>query len=156
MEPKRKIRAIVGRLEGSKMNTSDAIRELALFEGEFGDLSRDLGQKGDAAYLLVRDPQQPGRWAAIATPGDRWVSLEVAGGYSIDQFEQDVTDEDMRRTIKKYVQVALAYFRDSPAPARARLTGRSSLRVETESGDVVLRKSLADDLRDLLRRRRSS
>ena len=119
-------------------------------------MSTEVGLRGDAVYLRVAEPSREDDWAVISSPGDRWFSLEVAGGYSLDHFEEETSDRDARRILEEHGRVAHAYLRSRPAPTPVGRCGRSALTVEAESGPVVLRKSLAGDVRDLLRWRRQS
>jgi hypothetical protein len=85
------------------MELLDSLRPAAI------GLSSEIGYRGGAAFLRMWQSSRPGRWAVIWTPGDRWFSLEVDGGYALDHFEEDTPDEGARQLLSKYVDVALAY-----------------------------------------------
>ncbi|MGN6239875.1 MAG: hypothetical protein ACTHNI_09025 [Cellulosimicrobium cellulans] len=116
------------------------------------DLSVALGRRGDAAFLRLSDPSGEDCWAVVWSPGDRWFSIEIVGGYSLDHFEEETPDDEARHILDEYVGVALAYLRTRPVPTR-RGRGRPTLTVQTGSGAVVLRRSLQADLAGLFRRR---
>jgi hypothetical protein len=134
------------------MRSSEVEDVLRRSAQDVGDLSVTLGRRGDAAFLRLSDPSREDCWAVVWSPGDRWFSIEVVGGYSLDHFEEETPDHEVRRILNAYVGVALAYLRTRPMPTR-RGRGGSTLTVQTGSGAVVLRRSLMADLAGLFRRR---
>ncbi len=134
------------------MRTSEVEDILRRSAHDVGDLSVALGRRGDAAFLRLSDPSREDCWAVVWSPGDRWFSIEVVGGYSLDHFEEETPDGEVRRILDEYVGVALAYLRTRPVAYR-RARGGSTLTVQTGSGAVVLRRSLGAALAGLFRRR---
>jgi hypothetical protein len=117
----------------------------------------EIGRRRDAAYLRMADESEQGRWAVVATPGDRWVFIEVNGGFSLDRFDEDIEDDELRALIAQFVEIGVAYLNGTTSGGT--LNGRAFpvLTVATDRGSFELRRSLARDLRELFRfpRRRS-
>jgi hypothetical protein len=132
------------------MDVLDSIRV------EASDVVAEVSQRGDAAVLHLSTPGRPGRWAVVSTPGDRWFSLEVDGGYSLDHFEEETSDDDARRLLRLYTSIGLDYLRQAPTPARTSPLSTPTVVVTTGTGDVVLRRSLSKSLQSLLRLGRRS
>lgn len=116
---------------------------------ESSEISSDFGQRGDAAYLRMWKVTQPERWAVVSSPGDRWFSLDVDGGFSLDYFEEDTPNDEVSRLLHRYVDLALQYLRDGATPYRTGKLGFPSLKMSTYEGAVVLRRSLVTNLKSL-------
>ena len=91
----------------------------------------------------------PERFAVVNSPGDRWFSLDVDGGFSLDHFEEDTPDDDVAQIFRRYIDVGLEYLRQNPSPTRTRLLRLRVINVSSGEGDVVLRRSVAYHLKDL-------
>lgn len=113
----------------------------------------EVGVKGDAAYLHVVGQAYPERWGVVSSPGDRWFSVEIDGGFSLDHFEEETSDIDAAALLQAYVEIALAYL-DNGAKHDRKRSVFPVARVATGSGVVELRRSLAANLRHLMRGRR--
>ncbi len=88
----------------------------------------------------------------LSTPGDRWVSLDIDGGYSVDHFEEGTSDADVVQMIDLYVEAALAYLRGEVEVSPGRVLALRTVAVRTSEGRLVLRRSLAGVLKALVRR----
>jgi len=115
------------------------------------EASSEIGQRGDAAYLRMESTSDPERWAVVWSPGDRWFSLDVDGGFSLDHFEEDTPDSDVHRILQEYIEVGLRYLREGATPITSRRLGLPALKISTAQGDVVLRRSLVADLKSIFR-----
>lgn len=132
------------------MDVRGALEFLSSIRPDAVDLSSEIGDRDRAAFLRVWQPSRPDRWAVVWTPGDRWFSVDVEGGYSLDHFEDDTPDEDVRELLSRYVDVALAYVRGDMMPER---TGRFRVpvvKVPIDGGLVELRLSLLKGFRAAL------
>lgn len=115
------------------------------------DQTVELGTRGDVAFLRLAAGARPGRWAVVSTPGDRWFSLEVDGGFSLDYFEEDTSHEDVRAIMARYVDYALRYLAGTGVHSKCSLLGIPELELATESESVRLRRSLGAQIRTLAR-----
>jgi hypothetical protein len=133
------------------MRTEGALALLTTLRPEDSDIATELGQRGDAAYLRITLPPNPDRFAVVNSPGDRWFSLDVDRGFSLNHFEEDTPDEDVARLFRRYIDVGLGYLRQDPIPIRTRLLRLQVITVSLDEGDVVLGRSLAYHLKGLTR-----
>jgi len=133
-----------------QVNTDGARQILASCHPWSNDTDRELGVRGDAAYLRIATQQAPSRWAVVWTPGDRWFSMEIDGGFSIDHFEEETTDEDAEGLIRQYVDFAETYVRDGAIDSRSRWLRVPRRLLLTGGAEVVLRRSLIGQLRSVL------
>jgi hypothetical protein len=138
------------------MRTADALANLASLQPTDGDLSSELSQKGDIAYLRVSSGAPGARWAVVSSPGDRWFSLDVDGGFSLDHLEEETPDEDARHILERLVGLAVLYIVREPTPTKSRIFRVPFIELPTEDGAVLLRKSLAGVLKNLFRLDRRS
>ena len=120
------------------------------------EVSSEIGRRGDAAYLRMESTDEPERWAVVSSPGDRWFSLDVDGGFCLDHVEEDTPDSDAHRIMQEYIEVGLCYLREGATPVRSRRLRLPGLQISTAQGDVVLRRSLVANLKSLMRISRRS
>lgn len=132
------------------MEVGGALEILEQCAACFDSETTDVSLKDSEARLRIVDATREEFWAVISSSG-YWFELSVPGSYAIITLDEDVSDEEARQILERYVGIAQAYFRNRPLPTPVGRWGRSVLTVETESGPVVLRKSLVNDLRDCLR-----
>jgi hypothetical protein len=132
------------------VKTEEALRVLERALPNWPEIESELGTRRDAAYLRVTNNAAPDRWAVVSSPGDRWFSLEIDGGFSLEYFEEDLPDEDVQRLLSRYASLAVVYLRDGATARRSRLFRVPSLVVRTGDGDVVLRRSVAAEVKRLL------
>lgn len=114
-----------------------------------GPQTPELGTRGDVAFLRLASGTAPLRWAVVSTPGDRWFSLEVDGGFSLDYFEEGTSDEDGRAILTRYVDYALQYVAGNAVHSRRGSLGIPELELVTERESVRLRRSLWAQIRTL-------
>jgi hypothetical protein len=138
------------------MRTAAALATLASLQPTDGDVSSELGQGDDVAYLRITSATSGSRWAVVSSPGDRWFSLDVDGGFSFDHFEEDTPDEDVRRVLKRLVGLAVQYVVREPTPLKSKVLRVPIIELPTEDGVVLLRRSLVGLLKHLFRLNRRS
>jgi hypothetical protein len=136
------------------VRTDAVLAVLSAIRPESSEFASELGQRGDAAYLRMTKSSEPTRWAVVWSPGDRWFSLDVDGGFSLNYFEEETPDADARRILATYVDLAVQYLRDEPAPHRKGFLRLSAIKITTAEGDTFLHRSLSSYLRRPLRSRR--
>jgi hypothetical protein len=132
------------------MRTAEAIAVLESLQPGSSDLSCELGQRGDIAFLRMWKVSEPERWAVVYSPRDRWFSFEVVGGFSLDHVDEDLPDEEVRGLLSEYVGLAVLYLREGATPFRTAKLGFPGLKMSTGQGEVVLRRSLLRDLKGLV------
>ena len=109
------------------MRTAEAMAALTALPPGGTQASAELGTNGDAAYLRLESRETPGRWAVVSTPGDRWFSLEVDGGFCLDYFEEDTPDADAEALLARYVEYATQYLSGRGVGARRNFLGLREL-----------------------------
>ena len=111
----------------------------------------ELGMRRDAAYLRIAVTEDDTRWAVLCSPGDRWVSLETEGGFSLDHFEEGISDADIRRILGDFMSLATAYLDGHHRIERRGRLGIPVLIVDSADGPAELRRSIAREIRDFFR-----
>lgn len=86
----------------------------------------------------------------IVSPGDRWISLEVDGGFSSDHFEEAIDEGDFRGVFEHHPQLAQSYLRSGGRLVRGRVRGFETLIVPFGPNEEALRRSLASSVRILI------
>ncbi len=132
------------------MRTLDALKVLSSLVPPDPGLLSEVGTRRDIAFVRISSPDTH-RWAVVSSPGDRWFALEVNGGFSLDKFEEDTLDEDVRAYLTSYVGYALQYVRGSNSTEKRNLLGLPEVELTTAEGTVRLSRSLYRTLRDLTR-----
>ena len=134
-----------------EMNTAEAESLLRSVGSPAPRLTTEVGRRGDAAYIRMSDESEPGRWADVSTPGDRWISLEVDGGFSLDHFEEGIEPDDLSALISRFVEISVTHLNATTSVSTLNGTLFPVLIVTTAGGSFELRRSLARNLRELLR-----
>lgn len=100
----------------------------------------------------------PERWVVVHTSGVTYTSVEFEGDwlgapgrFSLDQFHEDHTDDEVERYLRSYRDIALAYLDGSPEVVRSGRFGSPAVMLETTEGPVAFRRSVAADVGSLLR-----
>lgn len=138
--------------ETGTMNTESVEAYLRSRAGVIAaELTIELGRRGDAAYLRLTSVERPDRWAVVVSPGSRWFAVEVANGYSLDHFDEDLDDHEVRAILDDYLEVATAYVRGGATMTRIGRLRFPALIVSTPTGDRTLRRSVLADLKGALR-----
>lgn len=130
----------MGRLE---VRTAEAEVVLSELVPEGYRSCATFGVEGDAAFLRLASQSHPGRWAVVSTPGDRWFSFEVDGGFCLDHFEEDTSDADVKIRLARYVEYAIQYIDGYGVASKRGLLGLPELELLTEEGPVRLRRSIS-------------
>jgi len=110
----------------------------------------DVEVRDDAVGLVLTATGRPRRKVVIVSPGDRWISLEVDGGFSLDHFEEAMDEGDFRGVFEHHLQLAESYLRSGGRLVRGRLRGFETLIVPFDSKEEPLRRSLASSVRILI------
>lgn len=110
----------------------------------------DVEVRDDAVGLVMTATGRPRRKVVIVSPGDRWISLEVDGGFSLDHFEEAMDERDFRGVFEHHLQLADSYLRSGGRLVRGRVRGFDTLNVSVGSKEEALRRSLNRSLRILL------
>jgi len=133
------------------MRTDEAIELLRSIIPAKLDSFSTVGRRGDVAYLRIEGNSEPLRWAVVSSPGDRWFALDVDGGFSLNSFEEDTPDDEARRILAEYVDVAVAYLTNGGTMVKSGWLRSVILTVSAPDGSVVLRRSLARELGSIFR-----
>jgi hypothetical protein len=118
------------------------------------NLSCGVGRRRDAGYLQIQNKDEPKRCAVVASPGSRWFAVEITGGFSLDHFDEDLNDEDVKIILDDLVSVAIAYARLGGRSTRVGRLRMAAMVVSAPEGDRVLRRSLITDAKSLIPGRR--
>jgi hypothetical protein len=133
------------------LNVETVLRSL---QPDHDGVDADIGIRDGAAYLQMKKTGRPDRWAVIWSPGDRWFALDVDGGFSLNHFDEELPDDEVRSLLEKYVEIGLAYVLGVSVPTSAGRFKARVLRVTTEDGDFDLRLNVGAALKDALGLRR--
>jgi hypothetical protein len=89
----------------------------------------------------------------VSTPGDRWFSLEIDGGFSSDHLEEETPDSEVMERLGVYVDLASDYVEKGAQVLSSSGLGRHSVRLTRTSGDeIVLRRSFGAQFRAAIKR----
>ena len=110
-------------------------------------LTSEVGVRRGAAYLRISSRGDPSDYAVVWTPSDRWFSLDVAGGFSYNHFEEDTPDADVLHLIENLVQAAIDYIEERGSTTYSRFLKLPRVVIETTSGPLVLALSIPDGLK---------
>lgn len=135
----------MGELEMRIEEAESLLRELSSGMGDFL-VSSDTRA---AVARITSSDSRGSRTAQVSTPGDRWFSVDIDGGFSTDHFEEETTPEDVRIILERCLRVALAYVSHGAEPAGTRWFPARVVRVGDER--VVLRRSVLDNVRSILK-----
>lgn len=137
------------------MNTQEALEVLTQLRDQVSPgLDTELGTRRDAAYLKVANKTDPHDFAVVWTPGDRWFSLDVAGGFSLIYIEEETPDDEVRERLESYLSIGLRYLSGDRQNVRSKLLRIPSVRVGSGDNAVTLTLSLVDEVRHLFGGRR--
>jgi hypothetical protein len=128
-------------LETNVSEAEKLLRELAASV----DIARvEVGTRGQphntSAYLKLTPLSGADDYAVVWTPGDRWFSLEVNGGYSLDVFGEDYEEPEVREILERFLRIATAYIEGRWSRERTRFLHVVHVVVETDDGPVRLRR----------------
>ena len=108
--------------------------------------------ENDAAYVRLRRSCDEGRWAMVSSPGDRWFSLDVNGGFSLNHFEEDTPEVEARAILERYVALAVIYLKKGGNVERSGFLRSPHLVLTTDDGAVTLQRSVTTNLKAILGR----
>ncbi|WP_157373089.1 hypothetical protein [Agromyces sp. Root81] len=112
-------------------------------------MDTEVETEDGTASLRMSVASEPGRWALVGTPGDRWVFVQVNGGFTRLHFEEGIEDDDLKELLSQFVEIGVAYLKGSAIGPSGRVF--PVLSVATDDGTFKLRRSLAADLREMFR-----
>jgi hypothetical protein len=137
-----------------KVNTTEALAILTSLSSSISELASETGTRGEVAHLRVTKGNGKNYWAVVTTPGDRWFSLEVNGGYINTYFEEDTPLEEAKRRLERLTAAAVQYVTDEPSPTPYGALKMPAIILRDDEGPLILRKSLGDAVKSLYRRNR--
>ena len=112
-------------------------------------------RQDDIAFVRLALPDQA-PWAEISTPGERWTSLYIDGGFMLDHIDEEASDGDIQQSLARLVRIASSYLLGNHRVERSRLFRAPVLVIETQSDGIVRVNQTIDRLlRGLFRGRRS-
>ena len=114
----------------------------------------ELSVKHDWAGLEIF-PSDSDESVVVYSPGDRWVSLQVPGGFSVIYFEEGMTDEDLLMWFERYLDAAIAYLEGRYVLHRSRRLRIPQVVIETSTGPVRLSVGLKQLIRAVAARGRA-
>jgi hypothetical protein len=139
------------------MNVVRSESLLAELGASITSLQVDVGTRGrrphDYAYLRLKSPLNPDDWAELSTPGDRWFTLEVAGGFADNDFSEFNDDQEVRRILDAYLHAAISYLEGRRTVGKSRLFRTPFVVVETDDGPLKLQLSVNAEFKYVFRRR---
>jgi hypothetical protein len=138
----------VGRLA---MNTQQVEAYLRSSAPHVDGIACHLGLRRDAAFLRLSSIDEPKRWAIVASPGSRWFSVEVPGGFTLDHFDEGLDDDEVRAIVDDFLAVAVAYVRSGATRTSVGRLRLPALAVAMPHGHRILRRSLVADVKGLFR-----
>jgi len=104
----------------------------------------EVGTRGKApnssAYIKLTSVSDLGDYAVVWTPGDRWFSLDVKGGFSLNEFGEDCEASEVRAILERFLRVATAYIEGRRSLVKSRFLRATHLVVEGDDGPVILRR----------------
>jgi len=131
------------------MDTTEALARLEALAEPREDLTTEVNTRERCAYLRMEHTGAPGDFAVVSTPGDRWFSLDVRGGYSVDRFEEGLSDDEVNQVLEDLVQLATAYLSGARRTVRTRILRLPQIVIEGAHGSTTLRLSLPHALKHL-------
>lgn len=138
------------------MHADAALEVLRSLRPTSPQIDSETGHRRDAAFLRMSARNDPARWAVVYTPGDRWFTFEIAGGFSLDRLEEDTPDQDVRSLLTGYVDLAVHYLIAGGTTRKSRLLRIPSVVISIGDADVVLRRSVASEVKRFLSLGRAS
>lgn len=131
----------LGELEMNVSEAEELLRELAssvvVARVEVGTRDRP---PHTSAYLKLTPLSGADDYAVVWTPGDRWFSLEVNGGYSLDVFGEDCEEPEVKEILERFLGIATAYIEGRWSRERSRFLHVVHVVVATDDGPVRLRR----------------
>lgn len=115
-------------------------------------LESESGVRDGYAFAKVWLRNEPETFAAVWTPGDRWFSLSVEGGFSHDEFDEGSSDVEVESTVRRLFEAAFAYLDGDYNLVRSRLLRLPRIVVSTRQGPIELSLSLSQLFRRILHR----
>lgn len=97
--------------------------------------------------LKMSAPDSPLRWAQIVTPGERWFSLELNGGFVRDIVDEDATDDEARALMMELFRIGVSYMRGDYRVGRGRWLRVPAIIVPIREREVVISLSVGDIVR---------
>ncbi|MFT3876261.1 MAG: hypothetical protein QM708_07570 [Propioniciclava sp.] len=112
----------------------------------------ECGQDGDVAWVRITPAANPGRWVVVSSPGNRWFSVGVEGGYSYDYVDEDLDREEVEGALDELLEISAEYISSGGSWSTEGWLKSPVLLVNTSQGVRVLRRDVLVNLRDFLRR----
>jgi hypothetical protein len=139
----------LGELEIVDISDVSSLFASAVIPAGACDVDQGIGR--GAAYFRVSSKRVPSDFAVIYTPGDRWFSLEVSGGFSFDYFEEEMPDDEARQLVEKLMRAAVAYIEGRSSVSTSRIFRIPTVQIDVEGGSLDLHLSLSATLKRIFR-----
>lgn len=105
------------------------------------NFSVEIRSEASLQILTLRNRNDPDRFAAIYATGYSWYSLDVDGGYSAIEVDEEATEAEIVELIDLYVSAAKKYLERRYVVSRTLLWGHR-LVISTPMGLVTLKRPL--------------
>lgn len=109
-------------------------------------LSTEVGQRAGEAYLLLTADSEVQPWAVVRTPGTRWFSVELSGGYSLDYVDEEASDDETKDYLSRLISIAVAHVEGKSEVIRRRWPRHPILTVDLGTERVQLNPTLGWNL----------
>jgi hypothetical protein len=137
------------------VNVASALTLLRELAGSIRTADIEIGSSRlpphDYAFMKMSSPTNPDSFAIVSTPGDRWFTLEVSGGFAHNEFSEFNDDQEVRQILERYVRGGLTYLAGGGSNAVSRVFRIPYVTVPTEEGQLRLGLSVPAELRHLFR-----
>lgn len=104
----------------------------------------EVGIRDDCAFLKI---ESASRWSVIWTPGDRWFSVDTDLGYSLNYFDEGLSDSDAVDVLRFHVGVGAAYVQGAWSSKKSKILRVPELHIKVDGQVAILTMSLAAAVR---------
>jgi hypothetical protein len=116
-------------------------------------IESETGTRDGYAYRKFWRHDSKHNFAVVWSPGDRWFSLDIQGGYSNTHFEEGASDDQVLQRVEALMGLALSYLEGSFEVSRSRFLRLPRVNIAAGQHRMELTLSLSSALKYLLRLR---
>ena len=135
------------------MNVADTEALLAELSGSIDQARVEVGTMGDSphdyAYLKLISIADPNDYATISSPGDRWFTLAVPGGFAHNEFSEFNDNAEVRRILEQYVVAGSNYLEGLREKGESRFLHTPYVTVTTGDRQLKLQLGIRDEIKHL-------
>lgn len=135
------------------MNVADTEALLAELSGPIYQARVEVGATGDSphdyAYLKLISMADPNDYATISSPGDRWFTLAVPGGFAHNEFSEFNDNAEVRRILERYVVAGSDYLEGLRERGTSRFLRTPYVMVTAGDRQLKLQLSIRDEIKYL-------